>query len=209
MASTDIKLNYINRSNDVNNSEIVVFQKNLAAKDDELSIAWLVIKNCGQGDNHPFVYPTQINVSASDSYGNFTPQLPAQNGQLFQMRLCSSGDELSLAGPGSSAKEVQVLNSLSQGAINASIYKNGKMLAQKTSIAPQQKAIFEFKPTLWVGVASQVEEGAVMDSAIISSIDTELSLLGVASADLVLTGGGSGSSSAPFEFNLENVLYCE
>jgi hypothetical protein len=53
----DIHLNFINDSNDMNNSEIVVFQKNAATDFDELAVAWLVIKYCGQGDNHPFVYP--------------------------------------------------------------------------------------------------------------------------------------------------------
>jgi hypothetical protein len=111
-----------------------------------------------------------------------------------------------LAGSGTSSREVQVLNSLPKGAINAGIYKAGKLLATKTSIAPQQKAVFEFKPTLWIGVVSQVDEGQVMNSAILSNIDTEISLLGIASADIVMTGGGPGSGATPFVFRLENVV---
>lgn len=149
----DIKLNFINQSNDANNSQIVVFQKNVATDFDELSVAWKVIQNCGQGDNHPFVYPMTMAVGASDSYGNYTPQLIAQNGQLFSMSLTSSGDRLVQSGASTSPTEVQVLNALKVGAINASIYKAGKVLATKTSIAPQQKAVFQFKPTLWIGVA--------------------------------------------------------
>ena len=202
----DVALNFINQSNDQNNSEIVVFQKNVATNFDELAVAWTVIRNCGQSDNHPFVYPMAAYVGASDSWGNYTPQLAAQNGQLFAMHLTSSGDVLSLSGPASSPTDIEVLNDLQTGAINASIYKDGKLLATKTSIAPQQKAAFSFKPTLWIGVASQVEAGQVMNSAIISSINTELSLLGIASADIVMTGGGSGPNSAPFEFTLQNVV---
>lgn len=202
----DIKLNFINQSNDANNSQIVVFQKNVATDFDELSVAWKVIQNCGQGDNHPFVYPMTMAVGASDSYGNYTPQLIAQNGQLFSMSLTSSGDRLVQSGASTSPTEVQVLNALKVGAINASIYKAGKVLATKTSIAPQQKAVFQFKPTLWIGVASEVEEGQVMNSAIISSINTELSLLGIASADIVMTGGGPGPASTPFQFSFDNVI---
>ena len=44
-----------------------------------------------------------------------------------------------------------------------------------------------------------------MNSAIISNINTELSLLGIASADIVMTGGGPGPNSTPFQFTLENV----
>jgi hypothetical protein len=202
----DIQLNFINNSNDANNSEIVIFQKNVATNFDELAVAWQVIRYCGQGDNHPFVFPMTMQVGASDSYGNYTPQLDAQNGQLFQMALTASGDRLVPAGNGTSPKEVQVLNSLPKGAINASIYKDGKLLATKTSIAPQQKAVFEFKPTIWIGVASQVVQGQVMNSAILESINTELSLLGIASADIVMTGGGPGANATPFAFNLENIV---
>jgi hypothetical protein len=68
--------------------------------------------------------------------------------------------------------------------------------------------VFEFKPTIWIGVASQIVQGQVMDSAIISNINTEISLLGIASADIVMTGGGPGANSTPFAFNLENIVMC-
>lgn len=202
----DIQLNFINNSNDANNSQVVIFQKNVATDFDELAVAWQVIQYCGQGDNHPFVFPMAMSVGASDSYGNYTPQLPAQNGQLFSMQLTPSGDKLAQTGAATSMTEVQVLNALQKGAINASCYKAGRLLATKTSIAPQQKAVFQFKPTIWIGVASQVVQGQVMNSAIISSVNTELSLLGIASADIVMTGGGPGPNSTPFQFNLDNIV---
>ncbi|HLO94473.1 MAG TPA: hypothetical protein VK195_09155 [Burkholderiaceae bacterium] len=201
-----IKLNFINQSNDLNNSQVVIFQKNVATDFDELAVAWKVIQYCGQGDNHPFIFPMGLTVGASDSYNNYTPQLKAQNGELFKMALTASGDQLVAGGAGSSPKEVQVLNSLPKGAINASCYKDGRLLATKTSVAPQQKAVFQFKPTIWIGVVSQVEEGEVMKSAIISSVNTEISLLGIASADIVMTGGGPGPNSQQFSFHLDNVV---
>ncbi|MBB2484565.1 hypothetical protein H5407_04930 [Mitsuaria sp. WAJ17] len=201
-----VNLNFINQSNDLNNSQIVIFQKNVATDFDELSVAWKVIKYCGQGDNHPFTFPMGLSVGSSDSYGNYTPQIKAQNGELYKMALTASGNQLVAGGPGTSPKEVQVLNGLPKGAITASCYKDGRLLATKTSIAPQQKAVFQFKPTIWIGVVSQVEQGEVMNSAIISSVNTEISLLGIASADIVMTGGGPGPNSQPFAFNLDNVV---
>ena len=201
----NIQLNFINKSNDTNNLEIVIFQKNVAANFDELAVAWKVIRSCGWLDNHRFTFPMTMQVGASDSYGNCTPQLEAQNGQLFQMQLTTSGDRLMPAGRDPSSKEVQVLNALPKGAINASIYKDGRLLAVKNSIAPQQKAVFAFNPTIWIGVASQVVEGQVMDSAIISAINTEVALRGNASADIVMTGGGPGPRGTPFVFQLENI----
>ena len=45
-----------------------------------------------------------------------------------------------------------------------------------------------------------------MNSAIISNINTEISLLGIVSADIVMTGGGSGPNATAFVFTLENVV---
>lgn len=203
---TVVKLNFINNSNDANNSQIVIFQKNVSTGYDELAVAWTVIQNCGVGDNHPFTYPLDMAVSASDSYGNFTPQLLAYPGQAFEVKLDRSGDVLALAdSPSASPKEVEVRNSLAQGSINACVYRDGKLLAAKTNIVPLEKAVFQFKPTVWIGVAAEIEEGKVMDSAVLSLINTEISLLGVASADIVMTGGGAGPTSKPYTFKLMNV----
>ncbi|MFZ6778669.1 hypothetical protein ACO0LD_17745 [Undibacterium sp. Ji83W] len=202
----DVQLNFINNSNDETNSDIVIFQKNVATDFDELSVAWMVIKYSGVGDNHPFTFPMSMTVGATDSYGNHTPQLAAKNGELLCMQLTTSGDRLIPYGSGTSPREVQVLNNLPKGAINASIYKSGKLLATKTSIAPQRKAVFEFEPTIWIGVASQIVQGQVMNSAIMYDINTELSLLGIASADIVMTGGGPGRNPPPFSFKLENIV---
>ena len=39
----DIQLNFINNSNDANNSQVVIFQKNVATDFDELAVAWQVV----------------------------------------------------------------------------------------------------------------------------------------------------------------------
>src|SRR5689334_6841156 len=80
---SDIQLKFVNQSNDRNKSEVVIFQKNVASSFDELAVAWKVIQNCGQGWSHYFVYPMEMFVSASDSWGNSSQQQPATNGQLF------------------------------------------------------------------------------------------------------------------------------
>jgi len=202
----NIKLNLVNQSNDDANTPVVIFQQNQATGFIEPPIAWKVIKNCGQGDNHPFVFPMQMQVGGNDSYGNFTPLQNAAPGQAFEMTLTSEGDVLRAAGDATSPAQVQVRNDLSQGAIGASIYKDGRKLALNPVIVPQHLAAFQFKPTIWVGAVAQVNEGEVLDSAILSEVDTELHLSGVSSADIVMRGGGSGAQALPFTFSLENVV---
>lgn len=202
----NIKLNFINKTNDCVNSEYVLFQKNIDTSFDELHIAWKVIKNCGQGNYHPFDYPMMMDISTSDSDGNYTPKIPATIGDSYDVVMEDSGHELVRSNTTSSAKEIQIRNKLTLGAINALCYKDGKLLAKKTSIAPEQKAVFEFLPSIWIGAASQIVEGKEMNSAVISDINTEISLLGISSADIVATGGGSGNQSQPIHFSLENII---
>ena len=194
----DIKLNFVNRSNDANNSQVVISAKNAATDTGGLTMAWLVIDNCGPGDDHPFVFPMQITVDASDSDGNYTPQLPAESGQLFIMSRTSSGDQLSESG-GSGGPGVTVRNALDLEAIDACFYRAGKVFFRQT-IPSQQTSTFEFKPTIWIGVASKITEGQVLNA------NTELSLSGIASADIVMTGGGPGIDASRFEFTLDNVV---
>jgi len=52
----DIHLNFINYSDDTNNSSVVIFQKNVADPFDHSVIAWEVISNYGPGVKIPFVF---------------------------------------------------------------------------------------------------------------------------------------------------------
>lgn len=204
----EIKLNFINNSNDMNNSNIVIFQKNNAPVLNAYVVAWKVIQNCSPMENHPFVLPFDFSVAAGDSYGNYTPQMPALAGQAFSMERSSSGNDLQVSSePATDPALVEVRNNLKMGAISANCYKDGKLVGIETNLAPGQKMMFQFKPTIYIGVVSQIEQGEIMDSAIISEINTELNLLGISSANIVMTGGGPGTESTAFTFNLENIIY--
>lgn len=204
MTSENINLNFINKSSDSNNSSVVIFQQNVAEDFDELAVAWRVIKNVGYGGNHPFTYPIQFDVTAKDSWGNPTPELAAYEGQAFDMVRDNSGDVLIRSTtPATSSEQVEIRNGLDQGTIDALIYRGGKLLAQKTNLAPGQKAVFEFHPRIYIGAVSRIEEGQVMNSAILSQVNTELSLFGIASADIVMTG--KGTDAKPYAFQLANV----
>ncbi len=202
----NIELTFIDKSYDANNSDIVFFQKNVATNFDELAIAWRVIKNCGRGWSHTFAYPMAFEVGVKDSFNNVSDRKAATNAERWNAVLDNSGNVLIKdTKPAASTTDVEIYNALPKGSIDAQIFKDGKLLAHKTGISPEQKAVFQFKPTLWVGVVSQVEEGEVMNSAILSDINTELSLLGIKRANLIMTGGGRGADAQPFKFTLEPV----
>jgi hypothetical protein len=201
----DTRLRFINRSSDGHRSEVVLFQKNVAADLDELAVAWKVIRHCGRDCYHPLVYSQSFEITSSDDYGNHSPRLGAVNGQAFSVTRTPSGRSLKRAVASGSAREIQVENALPMGAVNINLYKSGLLVARKTSVAPGQKAVFHFEPTLWIGVASQVVQGEALSSAVMSSVNTELSLLGITRADIVMTGGGAGGDARAFAFTLENI----
>lgn len=207
MTTDSIALRLINQSADCNNSSILLFQKNVATNMDELPVAWMVVDNLGAGWIHPFQYDLDLQVGVADSWGNYVPPQDSPDGQLWTVTKDCTGDQLKPVGPANSTTEIQILNGLEQGAVSACMYRSGKLLATKTGVAPGQKALFSFKPTIWIGVVSQVEQGDVLDSAIITNVNTQLVLTGIASADIVMTGGGPGRSSKPFTFSLQNVKY--
>lgn len=195
----DIEITFINQSDDSSNSSVVVFQKNVADKFNLSAVAWTVIQNCGRGWKHRFSFPMNLYVGARDSWGNVTDLQLAENGQKWNVVRSASGDILTLdSNPASSFDEIEIKNYLPSGSVDAEIYRHGKLLATRTGVSPQQKGVFKFKPTIWVGVVSEVEEGDIMSSTIISEINTEISLSGIVKADLIMTGG----SQSPFKFIL-------
>jgi len=202
-----IKLNFINQSQDVNNSEVVIFQKNEAAGFGEIPVAWKIIQHAGKGWTHPFTFPAAVTIAVADSWGNISPQMPAANGQAFSVVNDPSGDAIEPSGAATSPNQIEILNRLPTGSINAHIYRDGALLATKPGIAPGQKAEFQFQPTIWIGVVSQLQEGELINAAIMSQINSQISLIGIAGADIVMTGGGPGKGATPFIFVLQNVKY--
>jgi len=200
----DVALNFINQSNDTDATEVVVFAKSVSSG--PYAVACLVIQHCAPGDNHPFTYPVKSAIAYADSWGNYTPQLAAMPGEQFAAVRTISGDELHRAGKADAPNEIVLNNALPQGAIDVLIYKDGQLYASLPGVAPGEKAVFEFTPTIWIGTVTQVEQGDVMDEAAVSSANTEISLLGIASADIVMTGGGVGPHAQPYAFTLQNVV---
>jgi hypothetical protein len=202
----NISLNFINNSNDANNSQVVIFQKNVATNFDEIAVAWKVISFAGRGDSHRIEFPLTNSAAVAEAGGDAGAAVSAPNGTLLSAQDAGDGAVLTTAGSASSAREIQVLNQRARGSIDAQIYKDGRLLAIKTSVAPQQKAVFQFKPTIWIGVVADIQEGEVLDSAVVSQVNTELALLGIASADIVMTGGGPGPNARPYSFSLQNIV---
>lgn len=97
------------------------------------------------------------------------------------------------------------MNALEEGAIDAYVYKADKLFFVEWSLAPNESVLFEFEPALWIGVGADFKEGQPVNAGILSDIHTELSLAGIARADIVMTGGGPNPDAEPLRFTMENI----
>lgn len=204
----DIQLNFLNRCLHKPVPVVLIFQK--TAQDDAgaMAIAWKVIRNCGRDWHRPLVFSTSLEINVSDMDGNHLPPLPANNGCAYDLVPQFVGRWLLLSSQPAPSDQIIVRNLLARGAVNANLYSNGSLLAVKAGVSPGMEAVFKFKPTIWVGLARQparqATEGQPFDLAWLAPACKEISLQGMASADLVLSDGDDDAE--PFQFALENVV---
>jgi len=202
----DITLNFINRSDDAGNSQILIFGKNPETSLDAIAQAWAVIPAGAPNMSHALLYPAETGLTVQDSYGNFTPMQPAAPGQHFRFVAGEEGGAVEPAIAAGPADQITLANDLIQGSVNACLYKGKHLYLCERHVLPGQTAAFRLKPVIWVGVASGSDSGAGSGSATLSSDATKISLLGLASADVVMTGGGTGPNAEPLLFTLENIV---
>lgn len=198
----NIQLNFRNQSSDSHDNQVVIFQRNVAGATDELAVAWKVIPLTGTSDQYRFEFPIDNTVDASDSTGVASEAVPAAAGQLLRATAAQTRLALAPAGTASHPEEIQIGNLLAQRTISVAVYKDGALLAIQPHIAPQQKAVFAFNTSLWIGLVPRIEAGQVIDPATLAGLDTELSLVGIASADIVMSGGGASA----VRFALDNIV---
>lgn len=198
------RLNFINRTDSAEIPPIVIFQKNMLLEFDQPSVAWKVIKKCGKGDYHTIHYSPDYYLDASDYRGVHSCKMPAQLGQVYELTNNESGEYLDRKGFLINSSLIEFENNLKEKYIDANLYKNNKLIALYPQITPGKKASFALKNNLWVGVADNVEEGKLLEPNVIASIDTELELDGVISADIIMTNDPVSEST--YRFHLENIV---
>lgn len=203
---SSIKLTFRNKSQDTENSSVVLFQQDTGANVNDTAIAWKVIQNCGIGDFNSFDYPMTQLVTVIDAWGNYSPLLDANCGDVFSVTDVGgkTGTVLSKSRETGDPNMVTVRNDQAIGSIDVAIYKDDRQLARKTGVSPGEESVFELLPYLYIGTCVDVEEGDVMDSDTVPRVLTKLSLLGLKSADIVMSGGGAGPNATPFVFQLDN-----
>ena len=198
--STNIQINYTNKSMNKDLPTVFVFTKNETPTFDVLKegVAWRTIPDIGRGSSSSFVFPVITEVGATWSDGtNKTQVLPSDIGKRYTVSKNDTGIVLEANGNASDTKSIDVNNDANiQDGISASLYKDGKLMLTKNIVGYGQKATFVLKPKLYWGIASEIEESQLLNSAVLNTDSFfELDLEGVSEVNVSLNGNAEDGYS--------------
>lgn len=203
--ASNIKIKYINNSINKDLPKIFVFARNETPNFDSLrdGIAWKVIENIGRGSSCEFVYPLETLVGATWNDGsNRTAMFGSQIGKRYTVSKDETGIVMKENGAALDRKAIEINNTIhTQNGISAQLYKDGRLLMDKKTVAFEQKATFVLKPNLYFGIASEVQEGEMISSAVLNADHFhELRLDGLSSVTISL----NGNAKSGYEFKVED-----
>jgi hypothetical protein len=191
--ATDIKITYTNKSMNKDLPTIFVFTKNEIPTFDALKegVAWRTIPDIGRGSSSSFVFPIVTEVGATWQDGmNKTQILESNIGKRYTVSQNDTGIVLTANGNASDTKSIDVNNDANiQDGVSASLYKDNKLMLTKRIVGYGQKATFVLKPKLYWGIASEIQESQLINSAVLNTDSFfEQDLEGVTEVNISLNG---------------------
>ncbi|SHO58904.1 hypothetical protein [Vibrio quintilis] len=201
---SNIEITYINKSMNKDLPKIFVFTKNETPTFDALKegVAWRVIPDIGRSSSSTFIFPVETCVGATWQNGqNKTQKLSSVIGKRYTISKDETGVVLAANGNASDTKSIDVNNDVNvPNGISAQLYKDGKLMMEKKIVGFGQKATFVLKPKLYWGLASEIEESQLLNSAVLNT-DTffEQDLEGVTKATVSLNGNAEDGYSFKIE----------
>jgi hypothetical protein len=201
-----MQLTFLNQLADGGDADVVLFQQLGLPGAPCQPVVWKAIRHCGRDCSHPFRYAAEVELGVIDAYGNHTPRIAAGAGGRYRYASLAVGRQLQVAGHDGGSDLLLVRNELPRGAIRALLSKAGRALAVSQPVAPQQIAGFRLgPPVLWIATAHCLAEGQAVPAALVAQA-TALPLAGLASATIVLRGGGCGAQARSHLFTLEQQV---
>ena len=192
--TTDINILFVNKSNDEDNSSVLVFMKPTESNLTAQSTAWQVIDNIGYNCWHKFTYTLNTSVMALWDGGNSgTFPMDTANGKMYALKPTKGGfslDETPSTNQNTPpSNEFDVVNKVSTtNGISVVAFKGGNPVLTKKIVGKGEKAEFVFHPKLFFGLCSEYQVGDVVDSAVMSEEFKEVSIEDLKSLTVTLKG---------------------
>lgn len=203
--SSNVKITYVNRSMNKDLPKIFVFTKNELPTFDTLKegVAWKVIGDVGRESSCEFVFPIKTEVRAAwDDNSCKTKCLASEIGSRYVVVQDETGIVLEKNGNAGNVRSIDVCNNVHvKNGVSVELYKNSKLMMRKNIVGYAQKATFVIHPKLYWGVASEIQEGEMISSAVLDSDHFfEQNLEGV--SDVVI--GLYGNAELGYQFKIES-----
>jgi len=201
----DVKITYVNHSGNKDNPTVFLFLKNELPTFDALrdGVAWRTFERIGHGSQATAIFPINTEVSASWDGGSCqTAKLAANIGSSYTVAKDATGIVLTKDGNAGNTRSIDVVNNTQvNGGISVDLYKDGHIMMTKNIVAYGQKATYVLLPKLYWGLASEIQEGDQLSSAVLNSTSFfELELEGLTE----VTIGLYGNAEDGYEFKVDS-----
>ncbi len=195
--STNVDILFINKSNDEDNSNVLVFMKPTESNFAAQATAWQVIKDIGYNCWHKFSYTLDTSVIALWENGKSgTFPMSTTNGKNYALKQTKGGFTLEENGNGNAPNEFDVINKIATPhGISVVAFKDGNPILTKNTVSKGEKAEFVFHPKLYFGLSSEYEVGDIVSSSVMSEEFKEISLEGLKSITVTMTGNPANGYS--------------
>ena len=193
----------------VNNSDdpaptVFVFAVNAVPGFDELAdgVAWRVLPNLGKGSSSSFMVLPMCTVRAVWGGANATQSLVAEAGVRYAVIEDDTGIVLVNDGSATQPNAIEVVSHVQiAGGLDIQLMNDSKVMLQERVTAYGQKATFVLEPQLYWGIASDIQEGQILGSAVSDTADFfEQNLDSVFDASVTLTG----DAQSGYQFEVTN-----
>jgi hypothetical protein len=201
----NLQLRFVNLSGDGGVSNVVFFQKNGANATGSI-IAWRVARNCGYRNYCCLPYNWETEIDMVDWNGNHCPRQAAAGDGVFHIVRKRYGKKLEAVRTEGHPTQVWVQNRLDTGAPHITLYRSGCVVARHENLIPGQWAKFDVEHWLHVVVMPCVKQGDDIAAHLGSASIAKFFLQGIASADIVMVGGGRGRDAQALRFMMTNVV---
>ncbi|MDP4181854.1 MAG: hypothetical protein Q8942_12265 [Bacillota bacterium] len=203
--SSNVKITYVNKSMNKDLPKIFLFLKNEIPTFDALKdgVVWKVIEDVGRESTCEFTFPLETEVGATWSKGTCkTKRLLYSTGRKYTVIKNEAGITIIPDGSAGNTRFIDVCNDVHvENGISVDLYKDGKIMITKKVVAYGQKATFILHPKLYWGVASEIQEGKELSSAVLDSDHFfEENLEGASNVTVALYGNATDG----YQFKIEN-----
>jgi hypothetical protein len=190
--ATEYEYRIVDRSSVNSDKRLCVFIMNVATGFDEDSILPWHDQILNQ-NSFKFNFSGSNVIEATVDGVKMKPII-ASNHKLYSVDLTTNS--VVEYGASSSASEFGVINTISLNIV-VTIKRNGNAI-ESTTVVPSATKKFQYQPKMRIGVSDTLNEVIPL-----SEVNTELSTLGIESADIVITGG----NGSPYSFTLQNITF--